>query len=272
MKSARVAKENARTRQGLTLVELVVVILVLVALAGIVIPMLPNMIGRAHTSTGATNIGEVNKAVLLYEQTQQSYPNDLDNLAGTSDPIDYLPGTNAGGQITQGALTASQSTALRNAGITRLAGLYPTRTSLLAADGTITFNPYDGTTANVAAGQNVAYVSEAAVEGLTGIVRDEPGTAKTGDVYVIFGLGRRCSMIGKVISDPPTHFGENSESNAANVYSRIGLVFRVARGNGTATPTPLDRAIFVGSVSMHDDGIVGGDAHLEEYHGLTKSE
>ncbi|MEZ6106265.1 MAG: prepilin-type N-terminal cleavage/methylation domain-containing protein [Pirellulaceae bacterium] len=43
-------------RRGLTLIELVVVLLILVGLAGVVIPAVTNMVGRTHTSSGAANI------------------------------------------------------------------------------------------------------------------------------------------------------------------------------------------------------------------------
>ena len=41
----------AARRSGLTLMELVVVLVILVALAGILVPILPSMIERAHRST-----------------------------------------------------------------------------------------------------------------------------------------------------------------------------------------------------------------------------
>src|SRR5208282_5533765 len=48
-------------RPGLTLIELIVVMMILIALAGLLIPMLPGMLTRAHTSTCSTNIGECDK-------------------------------------------------------------------------------------------------------------------------------------------------------------------------------------------------------------------
>src|SRR5438067_1586594 len=136
--SAREVKRGS-ARRGLTLIELIVVLVILVALAGILIPMLPNMLSRSHTATGATNNSEINKFVQTYEQLYQSYPTDLDNLAGTGAPVDYLPGGNVAGQITAGNLTAEQAKALTAAGITRLAGLQPTMAALQTAGGSPTF-------------------------------------------------------------------------------------------------------------------------------------
>lgn len=264
-------KHEHSSRQGLTLIELIVVLVVLIALAGILIPMLPSMLGRAHTASGATTVGEINKFVQIYEQLYQEYPRDLDNL---SDPaaattVDYVPGSAVPTVFNASSvLTAAEVNALTNAGITRVASLHPTKAALDTAGGTPTFNPYNGAPVPVAAGTFVARLNEAIVEST--IVRDEP--ANTGDVYVVFGLGKASTMTGKVVADAPVHFGENNATNAANKYTRYGLVFRLARGNGTATPTPLERAIFVGAVAFHDDSITGVDGHLEEYYNITKAQ
>jgi prepilin-type N-terminal cleavage/methylation domain-containing protein len=267
---SRQSNGQTNRRKGLTLIELVVVVVILVALAGILIPMLPNMLTRAHTATGATNTGEVAKFLQTHQQLFQSYPADFDALVdATGNLADYLPGGNVGGQITPLQLTAAQRNALANAGITRLAAMYATRAALEAAGGTPTFNPYTGGTIDLTTGTpSVARVSEAAVETIAGVVRDEP--ANTGDVYVIVGLGQRCTMIGKTVQEAPVHFGENTAGNAANVYGRYCAIFRVTRGG--ATPTDLETAILVGVVALHDDGIATGNMHLEEYYKATKSQ
>jgi hypothetical protein len=257
----------------LTLIELVVVLVVLIALAGILVVQLPNMLGRAHTSSGATNIGEVTKFVQIYEQLYQSHPTDLDALGDTTAAlIDYFPGNTAtlGGQLSTLTLTAVQADALLAAGVNRVVPMHATRVALEAANGTPTFNPYVAGSVPLATGLVLARVDELAVEGDEGVVSDDP--TLTGDIYVMFGFGKRCSMVGKVTTEPPTHFGENAESNAARVYGRVCLIYRIARGNGTATPTPLERAVFVGAVALHDDGIANGGAHIEEYYNITRAQ
>jgi Tfp pilus assembly protein PilE len=256
-------------RKGLTLIELVVVLVILIALAAILVPMLPGMLGRAHTASSATNISEINKFVQTYEQLYQSHASDFDALMDEKGALaDYLPGgaAPAGGAITKVTLNAAQANALTNAGITRLQAMELTA----AADPwNPTFNPYNGAVISIASGSSVAQVSEKAVEQTgAGLVNDPGGI--NGDVYVIVGLGKRCTMIGKVMADAPTHFGENQASNAANVYSRYCLVFRVTRGG--ATPQDLERAVFIGTVAVHDDGIGTADSHIEEYYNITRSQ
>ena len=60
----KVSQMNRRRAKeaGLTLIELLVVLAVLIALAGIVVPQLPNMLTRSHSAAASTNIPELNKS------------------------------------------------------------------------------------------------------------------------------------------------------------------------------------------------------------------
>lgn len=259
-------------RAGLTLIELIVVLVILVALAGILVVALPSMLGRAHTATSATNTAEVTKFVQVYEQLYFGYPIDMDNLVNGATAPDYLPadgGGALGGNLTSHTLTAAQRDALASAGITRLQNLYDTRANLEAAGGTPTFNPYDGTAVDLTTGTpSVSRISEAVIEGNDGIVSDAGGV--NGDVYVLFGFGKRCSMVGKVATEPPVHFTDSPTENASNSYARIAMVFRVTRGG--ATPVDLERAVFLGAVTIHPDGIRGGGPEIEEYYNITRAQ
>jgi type II secretory pathway pseudopilin PulG len=70
--------------RGLTLVELVVVMAILIAVAGILIPVLPGLIGRAETSARATNDSEIYKWVQTYEASTSQFPFDWDSLVDSS--------------------------------------------------------------------------------------------------------------------------------------------------------------------------------------------
>ena len=263
-------KTQRKGRRGLTLIELIVVLVILVALAGILIPMLPNMLGRAHTASASTNCSEINKFVQTYQQLYSSYPQNLDALTDTTGSAvpDYILNGATPVQLSMHALTPAEASALSLSGVTTLAEMQPNRAAL--AGQSPTFNPYMGNLITVAAGTNVIQVSEDAVENVAGLVSDDP--TKTGDVYVAFGLGKRCTMIGKVVSDPPTHFGEGAGVTPNDTYARYLLIFRVARGNGTATPTPLERAVFIGTADLGPEGISGTDGHLQEYYQKQKAE
>ena len=61
----RVARtlRGRRPRRGLTLLELVIVLTILVALAGLVVPMVSNLLPFSSSSAGATNASEIERVV-----------------------------------------------------------------------------------------------------------------------------------------------------------------------------------------------------------------
>jgi len=260
------------TRKGLTLMELVVVMTILVALASILIPILPGMLNRAHTSTGATNVSELNKAVQLHEQMNFRYPDQLDALTdGTAVP-DYLGGSPTQAQLSVRTLTANDVEALNKGGITTLNAMHPTKAALATAGGDATFNPYVGATPTpIAGGGTVIQVQEAAIENL--IVQQQVAGNTYGDVYVVFGVGSRCTLVGKGLSQAPLHFPDNPSLDPSTSYGRFGLTFRIARGTG-ATGSPaseaLGRAEFVGVVEFHENSISSSDGHIQEFYNSTR--
>jgi len=73
-------RNQVKNRKGLTMIELVVVLTILVALAGIVVPLLPSMVSHAHTAAHATNVVEIDKIVEAYNMLNHGYPDNLDSL------------------------------------------------------------------------------------------------------------------------------------------------------------------------------------------------
>jgi prepilin-type N-terminal cleavage/methylation domain-containing protein len=241
-------------RRGLTLMELIVVIAILVALAGVLIPLFPSMIGRAHTSTGATNDGETAKAVQIYEATYFNYPNQFDSLMGTGGTALFtkLPGGGTVGGVTElttATLTADTAAALTNAGINAVWDLDD-------ATADPTFNPYGAI-------RTIADTGTVVVLGTDAKQRMNLPAAET---FVVLGLGRKCTMIGTTITDPPVHFADDQENTPDKVYGRKGLVFLITKNGGTAA---REKAKFVTTVSFHADQVVSSDDHLKEYYGLV---
>src|SRR5262245_40365227 len=129
-------RSSAR-RRGLTLMELLVVLVILIALAGILIPLLPSMLGRAETSSGATSQTEIAKWVETYEQLYLSYPQDWDALTDASGNF-LQSGYVRGGSDVQSdttGLTAGEAAALTTCGIGRLQ-------AMTATPANKTFDPY----------------------------------------------------------------------------------------------------------------------------------
>jgi Tfp pilus assembly protein PilE len=229
---------------GLTLIELLVVLAVLIALAGIVVPQLPNMLTRSHSAAASTNIPELNKTVQSFEQIYFKQPSNLDNLATDGALVAYLPGGNAG--LSTITLTADTTAALASAGISRLAGL-EADASGVGATFSPTVNPYlagedvdlSATTDAVVAGVPLAQIQ----------AKVRPG-AVIGDVYAIFGIGQKSELIGRTVSEAPIHFSDEAGQDAGTVYSRFGAIYKIANATGA-----LEKAEFVSVVAIHDEGI-----------------
>ena len=206
-------------RRGLTLVELVVVMAILIALAGIIIPILPGIIGRAETSARATNDSEIYKWIQTYEATNSQYPYDWDSLldfsSGSPVAPTYAQGFTTpktsttlgptGPALTTTTLTTGQAGALTGGGIVSYQMMSNSTSSGLTGSSGIyaysdTFNPYP-TSDRSADRVNIASGSTVVV--LTAIGQQQLGLADNSSVsvtdgsttvpgtgwYVVFGLG-----------------------------------------------------------------------------------
>jgi type II secretory pathway pseudopilin PulG len=270
--------------------ELVVVMVILIALAGILLPLFPTLLTKAHTSTAATNMSELSKAVQLYYNSNLQLPYNLDNLgplagvantsnaAVTSLIAAYPGGTTAAPDLYTGTLSAPTSTSTNQSNdYTQLvaAGLTNVLQTTANAGGswTPTYNPYSATAVgstflpqNLAtatppgvstplAGLTVVYVSGAAA------ARElaQPVTGK----YVLFGVGDYSSLSGKVLQEAPIHFDDSPAGQPTASYCRFGLVFKTT-GDGSYADLPA--AEFVGAVDLGDSsGITSIQDHVQEY-------
>ena len=285
-------------RRGLTLMELVVVMAILVALASILVPIFPSMLERAHRSTQATNASELTKAIQLYLSTNGSL-NGCDLLTDGTTVIDYLPavsttstmlsGDNAGGvanylgytqarggYVSAGKLSTNAFNALNGAGITNA---YPLALEKSAAGTTTngdtwqpTFNPYpDGVATKgpttLTTSTEVVYVNGSGVLqahlASPSILQEANANAKlTGQQFVMFGLGQYCSAVGTAMASAPYNFPNDAQhENPNQVYERFGLIFQVEDASGNALPA----AVFLGAVAIESNFLLGTDKMEESY-------
>jgi prepilin-type N-terminal cleavage/methylation domain-containing protein len=254
-------------RRALTLIELVVVMVILAAVAGIVLPLLPNMTTRAHTSTSATNIGEVAKAIQTHETVYLAYPNNFDSLVtGTSGALAaYIPG-NTGFDLTTVATTTATLAALNSAGITTMQQMIDVPTT--PGDFSPTFFPY-GTdkTAQTGTTGMTPITSGATLASITGAAANRLFAAPLTASYAVFGVGTRTTMQGKTLQESPVHFSDEATGAPNLAYCRYGVVFQLTDAAGAA----LSKARMIGIIAFHSDGVVSMNDHLAEYWQANKN-
>jgi type II secretory pathway pseudopilin PulG len=276
-------------RKGLTLIELIVVLMILIALGGLLAPMLPSMLTRAHTSTCVTNIAETGRAIVTFQQLYSQYPNNWDALGDGTATINYLAGgammpagvvsgsttgTQGNGELQPltPPLTAAEASALTAVGITTLQAMAATPGGTVGS-GTFdpTFNYYTGITPTagvVAVGTGTVLLGmdpTAAGAGSTTyawcVAMNLPLTGR----YVALGIGPRCSMIGKTVQNAPVHFGDTPVLNPEYGYQRLVAIFKVSDTAATA----FTQAQLVGTAPVHDTGLGSIQDELQNWYQLT---
>ncbi len=75
-------------RKGVTLVELLIVVLILAALAAIAIPRISQSATTARQRACDTNVALVNTSIELYNADEDAYPSSLALVTGETD---YFP-------------------------------------------------------------------------------------------------------------------------------------------------------------------------------------
>ena len=93
-------KSTFRTRNGFTIIEMLIVVTILAMLAGILIPVLETEMDRAADSRRASDLKTVQAAVESYYRVQGTYPTTADVWQGNApnfggfgyDAAGYIPG------------------------------------------------------------------------------------------------------------------------------------------------------------------------------------
>ena len=254
---------SLRRRRGLTLIELTVVLLVLAATAGILIPRLVNYGTRAHGAAGAANFAEIAKAIMLFETNKNAYPNNWDSLlspaTGTGAPTQLYDKLNddtpTATDFQIGALSAAELTALTAVGIT-------TTQVHRANDATgfdATFGCYQTggtTTLTLAAAAN--QVVELTATGKASL------NLNTANRYLMFGLGSRSNLVGEGMIDAPVHYPEGAHTPATD-YSRFVAVFQITDGANV-----LSKAKLASVASHHEGALASQGDHVKEYFESTQ--
>jgi prepilin-type N-terminal cleavage/methylation domain-containing protein len=248
-------------RRGLTLLELIVVLAILVALSGLVIPLVQGLGYQTNASTNAALVGDVNRSVGTFQTRFDKYPNDWDSLLNSSNTLfsklhPNLVGANP--VILQTAeLSATQAESLKAMGICQLRDHEESATLPPNTTGNVTRTVADATavyTPVVAFLNKAPLTSTAAQTGDLFTAKELSGTDPAND-YVVFGLGTATTIRGSVMTDAPMVHG----SDPSRYYSRVLCVFMVP-ASGTSVGFP---AKYVGCFLPDGSSL---RSNLERYH------
>jgi type II secretory pathway pseudopilin PulG len=76
--------KNTKTQAGMTLIELTVVLLILIGLAGLLIPYVGSFVQKTHDSTNSSNLSSLNEAVGRYIAQTNKLPDNLETLTNNA--------------------------------------------------------------------------------------------------------------------------------------------------------------------------------------------
>jgi len=231
---------------GMTLIELTVVLLVLIGLAGLMIPYVGGFVSKTHDATGSDSLAAVNGAVQRYDVQFLGQPSGYDSLmssitattgtvynklmngdgSGTLDAEDYIQAVN----IPASALTGVGIDSLMLMDDTTADATFASTASSIAmpASGMIRLLALN-TQAGVACSASAPMGCISSDADLSAILGHSADTnAKD---YIIFGVGQDSTMVGKTISEAPVHFAKTGAMSAANKYNRILAVYEVPKAD-----------------------------------------
>jgi len=255
-------KSHPRRRQaGLTLIELIVVLTILVALGGLLVPVIGNALTRSHLGTCTANFAEISKMLIRAEAVNGNLGNGWTNPASIMVPAATDPA------FTAASLTTEEIAALSEIGMTLFSTPSPLATAT-GADGepyNVTFNNDvdSGAAANAPAALTATTTNVAVLtpEGAAGLYLPNAN----GEKYVFFSIDKTWSLLGTLAPEPPVHFGDTEGALPNEVYSRWGGIFKVGENNSGGTYTALPAAEFQRATVYIGDAFETSDNHSGVY-------
>lgn len=279
--------KNHLRQAGMTLIELTVVLLVLIGLAGLLLPYVSGFNQKTHDSVNSDNLASLNNAMARFMTENNVAPDNMESLTNGATQLAGVGTDSCAGATTidtiwcglldNATLDTVTITAMNIGGI-QAASLFQVGLSAVNYNSTVTtnktFNSSIATTQVPAAGGTFARVAcerdgtAAAVTGAacTAALRQQHlvdafgGSLTDYDPtcydYMAFGVGDSNQMIGRTMSASPIHFATNGDQGPLANYNHYIAVFKVDRANsgnganGTPCSTLTDPAKFVGAAMV----------------------
>jgi prepilin-type N-terminal cleavage/methylation domain-containing protein len=232
---------RSAARRGLTLLELVVVLVILVALAALIVPQLSGVSSQSASATNATLVGDVNRAVQLFEARYAKQPSGWDSLLNSSDAYftklnPALTGTDVTKPNLQIAtLDANQAASLQNAGITGFHDADESRVAPPSDNSTVFRFLSSGkkvvtlVKTPIASGHGSTFIDKAF--NLNQFRKDPKGVPVFDYEYVVCGLGGPTSVKGATLTELPLV----QSANPVSYYSRVLVVYKIPPAGSTTT-------------------------------------
>ncbi|MEM9882012.1 MAG: prepilin-type N-terminal cleavage/methylation domain-containing protein [Planctomycetota bacterium] len=272
MKISRPSPRRGLVRKGLTLIELLVVLTILIALGGLLIPVVGNALTRSHVATCSASIPEIanmlNTQIATRGTIGDGWATGINGGAAVNDTINDP----ANDTLDTQELTGPEIDALAGLGITTL---YDHGTPATVEDYNVTFN--NGVGSPAGAGQSAAIVlatdetTGAATTTTDVIVLSAAQAAQinlpaaNGEKYIWLGLDKEWDLLGTATPEMPVHFGDTPGAYPQEVYSRFGAVIKIAENNDAdpAVVEALPTAQFARiSYSLDGENFETADNHI----------
>lgn len=246
-------------RRGLSLLELLVVLTILIALGGIVISTLPGMLRRTQVATAAANIPEIDATIRRTTMLSQGLiGNRFDSLISGGAALDgNIPSYIGGSEFFETAnLSAADVDALREVGITELV-------PAIAETENATFSSHDQMPVAIGSDTRVCTLS---TDVAATILQQDWNFEPIDDAkYVVFGLGEQCSMVGAgakaAFTETPVHFSDDRDHSPEAMYSRYLLLVELRSINESESV-----ARYIGAAIPGRNGIHSVSRELENYY------
>jgi type II secretory pathway pseudopilin PulG len=280
MKNLNLNPSVRRAQAGMTLIELTVVLLVLIGLAGLLIPYVSGFTDRTHDSTGSNNLANLNQNIGRFETENMKAPNNLETLtdaaAGTIYSklmnTDLFDAVSVNGSGAMGSADVIRSQSLTAAGITNLLlndnatdnATFHSTTGTPVAHATVSVSVARvcAEDADPMAAAGCTYTDAAAqshmVEAFGGQAADYDTACYD---YLAFGIGDGSELIGRSMSSAPVHFASRGDMGPVNMYNRFVAIYQVDKNNTAPCSTSVDKAKFVGTAMAMMQGHLWGVGH-----------
>jgi prepilin-type N-terminal cleavage/methylation domain-containing protein len=222
------AQLRTGARRGFTLIELVVVLAILAAIAGLVIPQIDGLRRSSDKGTASHTIGAVSMNTQLYRTLKGNYPNRFDSLINDSGALYSKlsskvlpPNALTTFDLTNNATDGLYVKSLADVGITQF--MYHNETAPGPNFGQNLPGNSGNTESTLVVGSKVVVLDPTNVvsksKNMIGSIY--PDGIPTGVKIIIVGVGQNTTSIGQTMMSAPSYQGVDANTT----YNRYFLAF-----------------------------------------------